>query len=141
MKLEFKKSVPAEKANVPLLLKYFALNIGPILKSENAEADCLLALDEAVTNIVMYAYSEVEDDIPKLIELSIVIDNEQIIMNLSDYGNQFRPEDVPSPDISENLKGKRKGGFGIFLMKKLMDNFQYYYKNGKNYLSLVKYLH
>jgi len=45
---------------------------------------------------------------------------------------------VPLPSLDENLRGERRGGFGVFLMEKLMDKVSYEFKDNKNHTYLEK---
>jgi sigma-B regulation protein RsbU (phosphoserine phosphatase) len=143
MRLEFRKCINARNDSIPTLLNYVSENIGPLLKGEHTLADCLLAMDEAVTNIIMHAFPKSDTDKGgnhEIIEISIFLDNKKLKISIIDDGVKYHPENVPQPSIKENLDGTRKGGFGIFLIKKLMDNFEYTNRNGKNCLSITKFL-
>ena len=145
MRLEFKKCIPAMNDSIPALLQYVTENIGPHLGGENILTDCLLAIDEAVTNVIMHAYSGKGNSVVitekhPVVEITFILKDNTLQINITDYGVKYEPEMVPQPDVRENLQGKRKGGFGIFLIKKLMDNFEYRNNNGKNFLSLTKNL-
>lgn len=137
MKLVFKKSFDAVKESVPEILKFFSGNIGDYIPSREQLADCLLAVDEAATNIVMHAYgpSESGGEQPVL-GLSVTVGDEEVVVEFTDQGAAFDPGKAPPPDIHKNLAGKRRGGFGLFLIKKLIDDYKYTRKNGTNYLTL-----
>jgi serine/threonine-protein kinase RsbW len=45
-----------------------------------------------------------------------------------------------NPNISLSVDDKPIGGLGIFLIKKLMSNVDYYTENGKNHLVMTKEL-
>ena len=140
MKLEFKKTYHADPTTIPQLLKYFTEHIGPFITDEKIGADCLLALDEAATNIVLHAYKDFSIEEDKVLDTSFIIEDSVLQILLCDRGKVFNPKQVPKPDVQLNLKGKKKGGFGIFLIKKLMDSISFIQKNGENRLLMVKHI-
>ena len=77
-----------------------------------------LAVGEAVTNIIRHAY----DNQPgHEIHLSLTIDDTKFSLRILDFGRKFDPANEPLP----NLDTPREGGYGIFLMKKVMDEVTY----------------
>ena len=94
-----------------------------------------LALEEAVTNIINYAYPEgTEGDI----ELSFSLTGRTLYFTLSDGGKPFDPTSVPPADISAQAADRPIGGLGIHLVRKIMDHVNYFRKDGKNILKMTK---
>jgi len=101
------------------------------------ENKIILAVDEAVTNIIEHGYDQGVDG---TIELEIESEESQFKVVIRDTGRVFNPESVPNPDMKEHLKAGRKKGLGLFLMRQIMDEVRYRYKDGvQNELTLVKY--
>ena len=51
------------------------------------------------------------------------------------------PKTVPDVDIQEHVREGRKGGLGIFLIRRIMDEVRYAFQEGMhNELMLVKYI-
>lgn len=101
-------------------------------------ANIVLAVDEACTNIIKHAYQYAPD---KEILVSIVRNNGSFEIKIRDNGKNFDPEGLRPPDLKQNLSHHRRGGLGVYLMKKLMDKVEYHFTEGKsNEVSLVKYL-
>jgi serine/threonine-protein kinase RsbW len=77
-----------------------------------------LAVGEAVTNIIRHAY----DNQPgHEIHLSLTIDEAKFCLRILDFGRKFDPASQPPP----NLDTPREGGYGIYLMKQVMDEVIY----------------
>ena len=57
-----------------------------------------------------------------------------------DFGKEYNPLAKADPNISLALMERQKGGLGIFMVKKSMDDMTYEYKDGKNILRIVKNL-
>ncbi len=96
-----------------------------------------LALEEAVTNVIMYAYPEGEGGD---VEIDASIDDRTAEFVISDSGKPFDPTAAPEADISLNVEDRPVGGLGIFLVRKIMDNVEYCREDGKNKLSMTKNL-
>ena len=97
----------------------------------------VLAIDEAVTNIIEYGYNKGEQG---TIELEADWEKDKFQVVIRDSARVFNPEAIPSPDMEEHVKAGRKKGLGLFLMRQIMDEVRYRYKDGvQNELTLVKY--
>jgi len=96
-----------------------------------------LAVDEACTNTIKYAYS---DGATGDIELSCVLDHRLATVIIRDWGPPFNPLDMPPPDLSLDIDARPIGGLGIYLMKKFSDRLEYRRENGSNILTIIKNL-
>lgn len=96
-----------------------------------------LALEEAVTNVIMYAYPEGEEG---ELRLDAVIDDDSLKFILSDKGKEFDPTAKPEPDITLDVEKRPVGGLGIHLVRKIMDSVSYKRKDGKNILTMIKHI-
>ena len=99
--------------------------------------DVQLALDEVVTNIVEYGY---DDDDTHIIHVKFIFENRSLQINIIDDANPYNILDKEKPAISQSLDDKPIGGLGILLVKHLMTNIGYEYKDGMNHLSLTRLL-
>ena len=99
--------------------------------------DVQLALDEVVTNIVEYGY---DDDDTHIIDVKFRFENRSLQINIIDDANPYNILDKEKPDISQSLDDKPIGELGILLVKHLMTNIGYEYKDGMNHLSLTRLL-
>jgi serine/threonine-protein kinase RsbW len=105
--------------------------------SEEEAANITLAVDEACTNIIKHAYQFAPD---KEIEIEIVEGKTSFEIRMYDSGSKFDPDAIRQPDLKEHLGHFRRGGLGVYLMKKLMDKVEYKFQPGKrNEVRLVKY--
>lgn len=94
-----------------------------------------LALEEAVVNVVNYAYPEgtVGD-----IEMEVNADAKAITFILRDHGKPFDPTAAKEVDITLSAEERQIGGLGIHLIRNYMDEVKYEYCDGQNVLTLVK---
>ena len=70
-----------------------------------------LALEEAVTNVVLYAYPGQSG---REIELEARSDARALVFVLTDAGIAFDPTQVPDADVNLSLEERPIGGLGIF---------------------------
>ena len=95
-----------------------------------------MAVEEIFVNIARYAYH------PEAGEASVRCeaggDPFQIVVGFADRGRPFNPLDREDPDVTLDAEARQLGGLGILKAKKLMDDIQYEYRDGKNILTLRK---
>lgn len=95
-----------------------------------------LALEEAVVNIIKYAYPES----PGKIHIQCQhLDKKGIKVILTDNGIPFNPTlKVTRKELEEISKIQPLGGYGLFLIFTIMDVVEYEFKDGNNILTLTK---
>ena len=96
-----------------------------------------LVLEEAVVNIINYAYPEGKHE---LIYLSAKVHNGSIVFVLTDTGKEFDPTMAKEADITLPAEDRPIGGLGIFLIRNIMNEVRYERIEGKNVLTLEKKL-
>ncbi|MBQ3711862.1 MAG: SpoIIE family protein phosphatase [Bacteroidales bacterium] len=94
-----------------------------------------LALEEAVTNVILYAYPK---GIYGPVELDALREGDSLKFVLSDSGKPFDPTARPDADIDASLEDRPIGGLGIHLVRSIMDTVSYEYRNGRNILTMTK---
>ena len=94
-----------------------------------------LALEEAVTNVIMYAYPEGTDG---LVDIEAIIREHSLSFVISDSGQPFDPTALPDADVSQSIENRQVGGLGIYLVRSIMDSVSYERNGGKNILSMTK---
>lgn len=96
-----------------------------------------LVLEEAVVNIINYAYPKKEH---QKIYLSARLHEGSIILILTDTGKEFDPTMAPEADVTLSADDRQIGGLGIFLIRQIMNEVKYERIEGKNVLTLEKKL-
>ena len=90
--------------------------------SDKAVYAVQLAVDEACTNIIDYAYGgESEQEI----RISCEITPDALRITIQDEGKPFDVNAVTSPDVNLPLAERQVGGLGIFLINNLMDKVEH----------------
>jgi serine/threonine-protein kinase RsbW len=94
-----------------------------------------LVLEEAVVNIINYAYPKEEHE---SIYLSARMHEGSIVLVLTDTGKEFDPTAAPEADVTLSADDRQIGGLGIFLIRQIMNEVKYERIEGKNILTLEK---
>ena len=94
-----------------------------------------LIAEEILVNIINYGF---EKEIGKIEITCNWIEKNLLEVSITDNGKQFNPLEKEEPDINKPIEEKEIGGLGIFMIKKLVDNINYDYKNKKNILTFRK---
>jgi anti-sigma regulatory factor (Ser/Thr protein kinase) len=94
-----------------------------------------LAVEEAVTNVIMYAYPQDEKH-----EFALTVQKieDSLIFKVIDSGKEFDPTLQPEADVTLSLEERPVGGLGIFLIRRVMQSVEYQRVDGKNILTMVK---
>ena len=94
-----------------------------------------LVLEEAVSNVILYAYPKEER---QEIVLTAKMSDKSLIFVLTDSGKEFDPTQAPDADVTLSAEEREIGGLGIFLIRQIMNKVEYQRIEGKNVLTLGK---
>jgi serine/threonine-protein kinase RsbW len=94
-----------------------------------------LAVEEVCANLIIHSHGCNPMD---QIQLEVKNMNERLIFEITDQGLAFNLLEYEVPDVKKVMVEKRKGGLGIILVKKIMDEIEFESKNGKNVCRLIK---
>ena len=95
-----------------------------------------IVVEEIFVNVANYAYSPGEGDFTA----GILINREKLYLEFKDGGVPYNPFLGKDPDISLPIDERKIGGLGKYLVKKIMDETHYEYKDGKNVVTVCKNL-
>ena len=94
-----------------------------------------LALEEAVSNVILYAYPKGTDG---LVDIDAVLDGKSLIFTVSDGGKPFDPTGQAEADVHADVRDRKIGGLGIHLVREIMDTVRYERKGDRNILTMTK---
>lgn len=97
-----------------------------------------ISIDEIFSNISNYAYTGSFEDI--VIRLEVEENPLSMSLTFIDNGSAFNPLTIEDPDTQSDVKERKIGGLGIFMVKKLMDEVKYEFIDNKNHLTIKKIL-
>ena len=102
--------------------------------SEDDAGDLVLAVNEAVTNVLLHGYNGQ----PGPVILCVEVANDDLRVILTDAAPPFDPTRVPPPDIFLPLEDRPLGGLGVHMMRQLTDELVYRALPDGNELAFVK---
>ena len=136
------KNVAKEEMKIPARMislrevRDFIELIGKKYKfSEKVVNSFKLVVEEACTNIIRHGYLDVKDG---TITVRAIIRRLSLTIVILDHGKSFDPRQMKNPDLQKYVQIGKKGGLGIFMMRKLMDDIQYHVTSHGNQLRLTK---
>lgn len=94
--------------------------------------EILLAVDEALTNVIRHAYQGK----PGKITVSVTATDSKVEIVLEDGGQKFDPTQVPPPELPRH----KPGGLGVHFIRTIMDQMIYDDRGSAgNRLRLIKH--
>ena len=131
---KFEKKVPAQIQYLGEL-RDFITDVGRQYGvSERVINAFKLAIDEAGTNIIRHAYRDWEG----FITVRMIIKEKSVTILLIDQGHTFDPTKVKDPDLRRYVDIGKKGGLGIFIIRRVIDKIDYFKTEEGNVLRLTK---
>lgn len=107
--------------------------------SQKIFANMHVALDEVLTNVVKYGYTDEEEH---QIDVHFRLKSDMIEVEVIDDARPFNILDADEPFTQKPFEEKSIGGLGIHLVKSLMDEVEYHRRKGLNQLFLrAKIIH
>ena len=95
-----------------------------------------LAVEEVCANLIIHSHG---CNPKEIINLEIKDSRDKLIFEISDQGEAFNMLEYEAPDLKKVILDKRKGGLGIILVKKIMDEIEFESNNGTNTCRLIKW--
>jgi anti-sigma regulatory factor (Ser/Thr protein kinase) len=133
----FELKVDNRLENLSIISDFISKAMRQIGANERSIAQVQLAVDEACTNVIMYAYSGCKGTVKIALELM----GDDLIVTIRDRGKPFDPSSVPPPDLEADLNERKIGGLGMYLMRKVMDEVSYSFNAEEgNKLTMRKHL-
>ena len=135
-----KETKPSVELRIPILkdMELVATNTADVIAkymelSEEASGEISMALIEATINA--FAHPESQTDI----FINFTISDDELTIKVIDKGKGFDSEGIQIPDIDSKLKKQeRKRGWGVMLIKELMDSVDYESGNEGTTLTMTK---
>lgn len=120
--------------DVPSLSEWLESLVQENLIPEEKLFSVTLALEEAVVNVMNYAYPG-QEDMP--VDITATLDGSALSFVIDDHGIPFDPTQKEDPDVSMSAEDRPIGGLGILLVKQIMDSVSYERVDGHNLLTLT----
>lgn len=128
--------VDAKVENLPLVNEFVEKVMAPLEPSMKVQMQIDLVVEEIFVNIANYAYGEGQGK--AILQVQVTDSPPAVELVFMDEGMPYNPLDREEPDPEQSLEERKIGGWGIFLVKKNVDEVTYAFSEGKNILTLRK---
>jgi len=129
-------TLTAELENVPKVTEFVDARLEACGCPMKSQMQVDVAIDELFSNIANYAYN------PEVgpATVRVAVDGEPLAVTITfiDRGVPYNPLGKDDPDVALSVEDRQIGGLGIFMVKKLMDDMTYEYRDGQNILTIRK---
>src|SRR5690606_13697142 len=110
--------------------------LGKLRISDIDQHQITLAVEEVCANLIIHSH---KCNALEFIELKIKQNPGKLIFEIIDEGKAFNMMDYEVPDLAKVKGEKRKGGLGIILVKKIMNEIEFESSKGTNTCRLIKW--
>jgi len=129
-------AIDAALSSLPGALASVTETLGRLGVPEKTVLELELAVDEAVTNIMLHGYSSSEGRI----WISCGVEGGRVRVRIEDEAPPFDPTEAAEPDLEGDADERPIGGLGIHLIRRMTDELRYERAGGRNILVLGKIL-
>ncbi len=137
------KNVKKEEITIPAQMSYllqvreFIEHIGKKYRYEDKLVNSFkLVIDEACTNVIRHGYRDIKNG---EITIKAIIRRLSLTIIIVDKGKSYDIRQANTPDLAKYVDIGKRGGLGILMMRKLMDDIQYSVTERGNEMRLTKY--
>ena len=120
--------------NVEKALDYVGNSIRELPFENKIKHHIEVAVDEIVSNVARYAYGNDSGSV----SVKVDTDDKGVVITITDSGVPYNPLEKEDPDTTLSADERGIGGYGIFIVKKVMDDISYEYKDNKNIFKMRK---
>ena len=122
--------------NLAQIRDFIVKNASELGADSSSISDLLIAVDEAVTNIIQHGYQNRSGKV----EIEIACEADTLIVRIRDTAPVFDLSNTAEPDLNTSpLEKEIPGGYGVFLIQHLVDIAEHQLlDDGRNELILHK---
>ena len=136
MSKEYVLRIPAKLEGMDVILSFVSFLLDTNGCTPKARTQMRMAVEELYVNVTLYAYPSKDG----WAEIRGAVENGTATFRLIDGGTPFDPLAKPDPDTLLSGEEREIGGLGIFMVKTMVDELEYEYRDGCNRLTLRKQL-
>lgn len=129
--------IKADLDNLGRVRDFIEANVATAGLSKDSAGELLLAVDEAVSNIIMHGFKSAKGG---NIELEVRHQPDALLIHIRDNAPLFDPTRGTNPHLEISpLEREAPGGFGVYLLNNLVDKIAYRVTDdGRNELTMLK---
>ena len=131
-------SVEARLDSIPAVTDFVNAELEAADCSVKVQTQIDIVIDELFSNIARYAYAPETGSV--LVRVELEQDPPAVVLTFIDRGRPYDPLSAEEPDVTAAAEDRPIGGLGVFLVKKIMDELRYEYRDGQNILRVKKCL-
>lgn len=102
-------------------------------KGSESASDIAMAVNEAMNNAVEHAGSTT-------VRLEIALNGKELQVSVISGGLPFDPVAAAAELDQEDMLERDEGGYGIYLIRELVDSFEYEYREASNVWKMSKHI-
>ena len=136
--MKFNISVPSEKSNLQRIRAFIIDVLREQQLSDVEVHSMVLAVDEVCANLMIHS-NNCSPNHSIAVEINIK-SNKKIVFDIIDKGSGFDIREYPEPDLKEIIRKRKKGGVGLLLVKRIMDDIDFITNKDYNIVRLTKNL-
>jgi serine/threonine-protein kinase RsbW len=102
--------------------------------------DLILAIEEALTNVFEHGYGG-KSNVDCPVRIEILSNKQEVYIILADLAKPFNLDSSEATNINTYINSQKIGGFGITIIKKLMNNVRSFQLFDENVLIMQKIVH
>ena len=131
-------TAPAALSQLPRFSAFVEQYLDELMCSEKIRIQIRIAVDEIFSNIARHSDASTGDTVTA--EFHSERAPRAVVITFKDNSHRFDPLAAGEPDITVPARTRKVGGLGLFMLKKMMDNVSYEYRDGQNILTIRKIL-
>ncbi|MBI4911953.1 MAG: ATP-binding protein [Acidobacteria bacterium] len=132
---EFRLTIPSQTRYLNLVTAVAKRGAVAAGLDDSTAAKVSIAMDEAVTNVILHAYHGEGDH---QVEIGLNFTPSRMEIHIWHSGEGMRDDQILLPDPSEYVKHPRKGGLGLLLMSRFMDEVRFHQGVGRSECCMIK---
>ena len=125
--------IAPDSANTSKVLEFVENALADAGISMKISQKFLICTDEIFANIAQYSRATTA-------EIRCDVGDGSAMLEFCDDGTPYNPLETAAPDTTLSAAERTIGGYGIHIVKKLMDDVKYEYRDGRNVFRISKQL-
>ncbi len=136
--MKYSIKVPCCKSKLKTIRSFVDETLGQYVVSDIDLNMLVLAVDEVCANLIVHA--DIEDKVSdECIVLNIMVKKNTIVFEVIDHKDHgFDFSNYREPKLEDLVKTRRKGGLGLMLVRRIMDDVEFKTKDHINVCRMVK---
>lgn len=131
-------TIDAVVENIPAVTAFVDKQLEAIDCPLKTQMQIDIVIDELFSNIAHYAYTP--DIGPVTVRTEVDKAPLTLVITFIDNGVPYDPLAKDDPNLTQSAEEREIGGLGIHIVRKIMDEMAYTYKDGQNILTIKKYI-